>query len=273
MTIINQLQEFAPDATPENILTPEAYEAEPKRLTGHVPGLADQKLENAALRQVSRFCRGVAEFIALRHAPGVVDDGDKAKIVAGLEAAIAAMIEEQAVTVVPATTTDAGIVELATNAEAITGTDAVRAITAAALAAAIAANIGVSLQAYDAATALTNAAQGWTRQQRPVPVLRTGATGNQAVDCDLHQLLGITSTAAITMLDATNLAEGAEVTLMFTSASQQTISWAASWKGNAIIAKPTVTIAGKWTTAYFVCQCNPSTGLLEMVLVGVVYGV
>lgn len=44
------------------------------------------------LRQISRFCGGVAQFIAARYAPGVVDDGDRAKIVEGLEAAINSLI-------------------------------------------------------------------------------------------------------------------------------------------------------------------------------------
>lgn len=92
MTQINQVYEFAPGVAAQNILSNADYLASGTRNTGHLPGIALQVVENAALRNLSRFCRGVAAFIAARHAPGVVDDGDPAKIVAGLEAAILDMV-------------------------------------------------------------------------------------------------------------------------------------------------------------------------------------
>lgn len=141
MSTINQVYEFGASADPSNILSNAAYNADAGRLAGHEPGIARQELENAALRNVSRFSRGVAQFIAENYAPGVVDDGDPAKIVAGLEAAVAAL----APTPPSASTTVQGIVELATDAEAIAGTDTERATTPAGVKAAIAAN-GVSLE-------------------------------------------------------------------------------------------------------------------------------
>ncbi len=245
---INEILEFAGDAAPGNVFDPLAYLAAPARLTGHVPGLADQRLENAALRQLSRFCGGVAQFIAENYAPGVVDDGDRAKIVAGLEAAINALIAAQAVTVEAATILAAGIARLATEAEALAGENAETIITPATLAAVIADALG-SLTGV----AYLNVVQGWTRQQYPVQVARTGQSGAQAVDCDLHQALSITATGAITISAPTNMAAEKWVTLRFTSTSAQAISWDAAWRRSGTTPLPTSTIAGKVLTASFVC--------------------
>jgi hypothetical protein len=136
VSTINQVYEFGASADPSNILSNAAYGADAGRVSGHEPGIARQELENAVLRNLSRFAKGVAAWIASHYAPGVVDDGDDAKIAAGLAAAVAAVAPAPA----QATTTAQGIVELATSAEAIAGTDTERAITPAALAAALAAN-------------------------------------------------------------------------------------------------------------------------------------
>ena len=117
-------------------LTPAAYDADPQRLTGHQAGIARRELENTALRQTSHVAAGVAQFIANRYAPGVVDDGDLDKIEDGLTAAIAEMIPDE---VPQATTTIQGKAELATNTECVTGTDTQRIVTPAGLAAALAA--------------------------------------------------------------------------------------------------------------------------------------
>lgn len=91
MSTINQVYEFGASADPSNILSNAAYNADAGRLAGHEPGIARQELENAALRNLSRFSRGVAQFIANHYAPGVVDDGDATKIVAGMATAVAAI--------------------------------------------------------------------------------------------------------------------------------------------------------------------------------------
>jgi hypothetical protein len=141
VSTINQVYEFGASADPSNILSNAAYNADAGRLAGHEPGIARQDLENAALRNLSRFCKGVAAWVASHYGPGVVDDGDDAKIASGLAAAVAAVAPAPA----QATTSAQGIVELATNAEAVTGTDTERAVTPAGVKAAIAAN-GVSLE-------------------------------------------------------------------------------------------------------------------------------
>lgn len=135
---INEILEFAEDST--NVLTPEEYSADAGRLAGHVPGRSRSNLENTALRQVSRFCRGVAEFIAEHYAPGVVDDGDAAKIVDGMEAAIVDLVLANAPTPGAATETVAGIAQIATTEEVEAGTDDATIITPAKLAAVLAAN-------------------------------------------------------------------------------------------------------------------------------------
>lgn len=131
--LINEILEFAEDST--NVLTPEEYSVDAGRLAGHVPGRSRSNLENTALRQVSRLCRGVAQFIAEGYAPGVVDDGDLEKIVDGLWAAIA----EVAPTPGPATTETAGISRRATVEEAVAGEAAEPHVTPEGLAAALAA--------------------------------------------------------------------------------------------------------------------------------------
>lgn len=174
------------------------------------------------------------EFLAVLTAAGIEPDKlDNTQ----LAQAIAAMIAEQAVAVSPASTTEAGIVELATEAEAITGTDTERAITPASLAAAI---IG-KVRAY-------------TRQQSSAPVDRTGQSGSQAVDMDLHQLLSITATGAIAMAAPTNLAVGKTATIMIYSASSVAITYDAAYLGSIGCALPGATTAGKWLILNFFCH-------------------
>jgi hypothetical protein len=156
VAIINEILEFAANADSGNMLDQSAYTAAADRLTGHVPGLASQALENAVLRNLSRFCKGVAAFIATNYPAGVVNDGDEAKIVAGMAAAIAAVAPAPA----QATTTAQGVVELATNAEAVTGTDTERAVTPAGVKAAIAAGGSAVDELYIDAGAMTPAITG-----------------------------------------------------------------------------------------------------------------
>lgn len=69
------------------------YDADPQRLNGHQLGIARRELMNMVLRQTSHMAAGLAQFIAGRYLPGVVDDGDLDKIVTGLTAAIVDIIE------------------------------------------------------------------------------------------------------------------------------------------------------------------------------------
>ncbi len=187
------------------------------------------------------------EILNVLAAAGI--DPDKANN-AQLRDAIVELIAAQAVGVGPASTTDQGVVALATAAEVIAGLVVDKAVTPETLAAAI----GQSIQVYSAATALTNAVQAYTRQQYPDRVVRTGASGNQAVDCDLHQALYITATGAITMQTPSNVVAEKEVRLRLYSSGAQTISWASGWAGNSILALPTATVAGKWMHLAFVAD-------------------
>lgn len=123
LTTTNQVLEFAENALEADgaILALEDYEADSQRLGGHQPGLARMELENMVLRQVSRFSRGVAQFIAEHYVPGVVDDGDVAKIVTGMEAAINALISDALPEIGAATTEAAGIARIGTQEEVLAG--------------------------------------------------------------------------------------------------------------------------------------------------------
>lgn len=90
MSIINEIQVFAKNGTTASgdVMSPADYAADVQTPLGHQVGIARRALANTAMRQVTRFCNGVAQFIAEGYAPGVVDDGDPQKIVDGLWAAI-----------------------------------------------------------------------------------------------------------------------------------------------------------------------------------------
>lgn len=158
MTMTNEILPFGSQGkvAANDVLALSAYEAAAERLVGNQPGIASRALVNTVLRQVSHVAAGLATFVSARYEPGVVDDGDLAKVHAGLVAAIASVIAEQVdvdhatrtdnphqVTAAQlpdlgaATTTAPGLVELATPAEAQAGTDDTRAVTPAGLAAAL----------------------------------------------------------------------------------------------------------------------------------------
>lgn len=111
------------------------YAVDPQRTDGHQLGIARRELMNTTLRQVSHMAAGLAQFIANRHAPGVVDDGDLDKVEAGLATALLSMIPD--LTVEDATTTVKGLVELATVTETLLGESGTHAVTPEGLAAVI----------------------------------------------------------------------------------------------------------------------------------------
>ncbi|MGE4504025.1 MAG: hypothetical protein AB7D51_01660, partial [Desulfovibrionaceae bacterium] len=94
----NEILQFGTGGTVEDgdVLELAAYESLADRTNGHQPGIANRALANMVARQTAHMAAGLAQFIANRHAPGVVDDGDLDKVEAGLLAAIAAMIEAAA---------------------------------------------------------------------------------------------------------------------------------------------------------------------------------
>ncbi|MBC17075.1 MAG: hypothetical protein CL942_08490 [Desulfovibrio sp.] len=91
----NEIYPFGSGGTVEDgdVMLLADYLVEPQRLGGHQLGIARRELMNMVLRQTSHMAAGLAEFIAGRYMPGVVDDGDLQKIVSGLTAAIVDIIE------------------------------------------------------------------------------------------------------------------------------------------------------------------------------------
>lgn len=91
----NEIQVFAPNGLTANgdVMDVADYTADPQRLIGHQAGMARRELENTALRQVSRFSAGTADFLAKYYPAGVVDDGDAAKIIEAWEDSVQALIE------------------------------------------------------------------------------------------------------------------------------------------------------------------------------------
>jgi hypothetical protein len=94
MPTINEIYPFGTTGTVADgeVLTLAEYLADPQRLRGHQPGIARQALMNTTLRQISHMAAGLAQFIAKRYEPGVVDDSDLDKVEAGLVAAINGLI-------------------------------------------------------------------------------------------------------------------------------------------------------------------------------------
>jgi hypothetical protein len=154
-----------------------------------------------------------------------------------LAKAIAALIAAQAVTVEAASETVAGILKLATAAMAKAGTDDSAAMTALKVAAAVA-----------------GAVRAYTAQQYASPVVRTGQSGSQAVDCDAHQLLSITATGALAFAAPTNTVVGKTVTIMIYSAASVALTWDAAYVGQSGYALPGATTAGKWLVLSFLCH-------------------
>ena len=94
MAVVNEILPFGTGGTVEDgdVMELVAYTDDPHRLDGHQLGIARRELQNTTLRQVSHMTAGLAQFIANRYVPGVVDDGDLAKVEAGLSDAINSMI-------------------------------------------------------------------------------------------------------------------------------------------------------------------------------------
>jgi hypothetical protein len=163
--------------------------------------------------------------------------------------AITALIASSAYAPSAASETVSGILKLATQAQALAGTDNATAMTPAQVAAAAA---GV-VRAY-------------TRQQYAAPVVRTGQSGSQAVDCDLDQCLSITATGAIALAAPEHLAVGKSVNIQVYAASALAITYDAAYSANASFALPAETRAGKWIVLSFYCHKPGSmllTGLAE----------
>ncbi|GEM_PF-1503735 len=94
----NEIYPFGAGGSVEDsdVMTLAAYEADTQRIDGHQVGLARRELMNTTLRQVSHMAAGLARFIANRYEPGVLDDGDLAKVEAGLEQVINGLLDSHA---------------------------------------------------------------------------------------------------------------------------------------------------------------------------------
>lgn len=239
MTHINEVYEFASAAAAQNILSNPEYLASGTRNTGHLPGIALQAVENAVLRNLSRFCRGVAQFIAERYPDGVVDDGDTAKIVAGLSAAILGLVEEK-ISIEQATTTVAGILKLASQEAAIAGVD------------------GGAITPETLHGAIAGVVRGYTRQQYATAVVRNGVSGAQAVELAKHQLLFINASGPLVISDPTDMVQGETCVLLLYSPTAQTVSWASAWHGTSLVGLPTLLTAGKLMMLSFLCVTTPA---------------
>lgn len=86
----NEILQFAAEGSEAagDLLSQAEYAAHPYRSTGHQVGIARRAVENRVLRQVSHMAAGLAQFIANRYTPGVVDDADLDKVEEGLAEAI-----------------------------------------------------------------------------------------------------------------------------------------------------------------------------------------
>lgn len=230
----NEILQFGTGGTVEDgdVLDLTVYEADPDRVGGVQPGIARRALFNTVMRQVTLMSAGVAEFIANRYEDGVVDDGDLAKIEAGLAAAISGMIT--AALPGQATTEGQGLVELATTSEAEAGADTTRAVTPAGLAAALA---GLSPEAATtstqgvvelATTAESEAGTDATRAVTPTGLAAAIlAAAPSAATTALKGLVELaTTTEAVTGTDATRAVTPAGLTAALSAAlpSQYTSS-------------------------------------------------
>jgi|GEM_PF-3007764 len=119
----------------------------------------------------------------------------------------------------PATTTAQGVIELATNTEAITGTDALRAVTPAALAARIA--------------ALLASANEWQAAQAYTPVnLPIAVDGSVTWDVAAAPVAVLTLTEDVTAITLTNAQPGAsyELTIQQDATGGRSVAWPGAWR-------------------------------------------
>ncbi|MBD5416940.1 MAG: hypothetical protein HDR50_04630, partial [Desulfovibrio sp.] len=91
---INEILPFcAQGQEGRDLLSQAEYAVDMQRNVGHQPGIARAKLANKQARQASHVVAGLAQFLARRYAPGVLDDGDLDKVEAALVAALDAVIK------------------------------------------------------------------------------------------------------------------------------------------------------------------------------------
>ena len=124
----NEILPFASTTAADNLITQANYLADAGniRTVGNVPGIADDRLVNKALRQCSIVVAALGQFVADRQAVNITDSLTVANLATYIADAITALINT---IIVQATTTIQGKIELATQAEVDAITDADRAVT------------------------------------------------------------------------------------------------------------------------------------------------
>lgn len=85
---VNQIFPFAAGVAEPNVMPLEQYQTDPARLGGNVSGLARSAFCNRTWRQGMHIAAGLAQYIANRYAPGVLDNGDLDAIEAGMATAV-----------------------------------------------------------------------------------------------------------------------------------------------------------------------------------------
>ncbi len=94
--VVNEILPFcAQGQVGRDLLSQADYAADMQRNIGHQPGIARAMLANKQARQVAHIAAGLAQFLARRYAPGVVDDGDLDKIEAALVASVKTIRPEE----------------------------------------------------------------------------------------------------------------------------------------------------------------------------------
>lgn len=89
---LNEILPFAPEGLEAagDIMPLAEYKTLTTRLRGFVAGIARRSIFNRAHRQAAHMAAGVAQYIANRYTPGVVDDADLDKVEEGLRQAVRA---------------------------------------------------------------------------------------------------------------------------------------------------------------------------------------
>jgi hypothetical protein len=249
----NEILQFGTDGTVEggDVLELADYQAAADRSGGVQPGIASRALFNTAMRQVSLMAAGLAEFIANRHEAGVVDDGDLAKIEAGLVEAIGAMITAAAPS--QATTDATGVVELATEAEALAGTDATRAVTPVGLATKLAAVLISATTSAAGIVELATEAEVLTGTDTTRAVAPAGLAAKLAavLISATTSAAGIvelaTTTETTTGTDATRAVTPAGVAAALEALTYSDVDAAANNHTHATSLKSTRTTTGTWS--------------------------
>jgi len=125
--------------------------------------------------------------------------------------------------------------------------------------------IGTTVQAYDADTVKSDVTTAYTAQQFATPVVLTGQTGTISLNANAHQDVHVTATGGVTFAAPTNSGYGKYMFITLYSATAPTITWDATFLGNADATLPTAFTAGKFIYLNFRYVASSGWVLLGMV--------